>query len=53
MARAEARVKEAGRLGFARCIVPAGNVRGLPAPSGVRVRGVATLGDLFDALDLA
>jgi len=52
VARAEARVKEAGRLGFRHCVVPAGNVRGLPAQPGVRVRGVAALEQLFDVLEL-
>ena len=52
-ARAEARVREAARQGFRRCILPAGNVRGLPATPGLRAQGVAALDQLFDALDLA
>src|SRR5262245_31620733 len=31
VARADARLREAARQGFARCVLPAGNVRGLPA----------------------
>jgi DNA repair protein RadA/Sms len=51
--RAEARAREAARQGFVRCILPAGNVRGLPATPGLRAQGVAALDQLFDALDLA
>ena len=51
--RAEARAREAARQGFLRCILPAGNVRGLPATPGLRAQGVAALDQLFDALDLA
>ena len=51
--RAEARVREAARQGFLRCILPAGNMRGLPATPGLRAQGVAALDQLFDALDLA
>jgi DNA repair protein RadA/Sms len=52
-ARAEIRVREAARQGFRACILPAGNAKGLPVPAGVRVRGVAVLDQLFDALELA
>jgi DNA repair protein RadA/Sms len=51
--RAEARAREAARQGFLRCILPAGNVRGLPTMPGLRSQGVAALDQLFDALDLA
>jgi DNA repair protein RadA/Sms len=51
--RAEARAREAARQGFLRCILPAGNMRGLPATPGLRAQGVAALDQLFDALDLA
>ena len=53
VARAEARVREAARLGFRRCVLPASNVRGLPPVDGVRVEGVAALDRLFDAVGLA
>ncbi|MFN8543809.1 MAG: DNA repair protein RadA [Candidatus Binatia bacterium] len=51
--RAEARLREAARQGFARCVLPAGSARGLPAVVGVTTHGVATLGDLFEVLQLA
>ena len=53
VSRADARVREAGRQGFRRCVLPAGNAAGLRVPDGLRVRGVATLAQLFDVLDLA
>src|SRR5262245_28303605 len=53
VARAEARLREAARQGFRRCILPAGNVKGLARPDGVTVAGVAALDQLFDALALA
>jgi DNA repair protein RadA/Sms len=53
VARAEARLREAARQGFARCVLPAGNARGLGAVDGIRGEGVATLEQLFAALDLA
>jgi DNA repair protein RadA/Sms len=49
--RAEARAREAARQGFRRCVLPAGNARGLAA-AGVRAEGVAALDQLFDALGL-
>jgi DNA repair protein RadA/Sms len=52
VARAEARLREAARQGFARCVLPAGNARGLAAVDGVRAEGVATLDQLFAALEL-
>jgi DNA repair protein RadA/Sms len=51
--RPEARAREAARQGFGCCILPAGNVRGLPASAGLRVQGVAAIDQLFDALELA
>jgi len=53
VARAEARIREAARQGFVRCVLPAGNVRGLPRFEGVQVRGVAGLDQLFALLELA
>jgi DNA repair protein RadA/Sms len=53
VARAEARLREAARQGFARCVLPAGNARGLGPIDGVRAEGVATLEQLFAALELA
>ncbi len=51
-ARAESRVREAARQGFARCILPAGNTRGLDVPRGTRLDDVAALDGLFTALEL-
>jgi DNA repair protein RadA/Sms len=53
VARAEARLREAGRQGFRRCVLPAGNVGRRPAVEGVAARGVATLDQLFEALGLS
>jgi DNA repair protein RadA/Sms len=53
VARAEARAREAGRQGFQRCVLPAGNVRGLRPVDGLATVGVATLDALFEVLDLA
>jgi len=51
--RSEARLREAVRQGFSRCLLPAGNARGLAAPAGARAEGVAALDGLFAALELA
>ncbi len=51
--RAEARLREAGRQGFTRCVLPAASARGLRAPAGVTAVPVGTLGALFEALALA
>ena len=53
VARPDARLREAGRQGFARCVLPAGNLKGLAPVAGTRPRGVAALDQLFEALDLA
>jgi DNA repair protein RadA/Sms len=52
VARADARVREAARQGFARCVLPAGNARGLEVGPGTRVQGVATVAELFGVLEL-
>jgi len=51
--RSEARLREAARQGFSRCLLPAGSARGLVAPAGARAEGVAALDGLFAALELA
>jgi len=53
VSRAEARLREAARQGFGRCVLPAGNARALAGTDGVVVHGVATLEQLFEALALA
>jgi DNA repair protein RadA/Sms len=51
--RADARLHEAARQGFRRCVLAASNVRGVRAVEGMRAVGVASLEELFAALDLA
>ena len=51
--RAESRVREAARQGFRRCLLPAGNARGLAAVDGTRAQGIAALDQLFEAAELA
>jgi len=48
--QAEARVREAAKLGFARCILPEGARRQLPAVAGVEVCGVQSLQEAWDLL---
>ncbi len=52
VSRPELRVKEAARLGFDRCILPAGNLKNLDKPKGMALVGVKSaeeaLGELFD-----
>jgi DNA repair protein RadA/Sms len=48
--QAEARVREAAKLGFARCVLPEGARRQLPAVAGVEVRGVQSLQEAWDLL---
>jgi DNA repair protein RadA/Sms len=52
VARADARAREAVRQGFSRCVLPAGNAKGLPPDVQRTVRGVATVRELFEALEL-
>jgi DNA repair protein RadA/Sms len=52
VARADARAREAARQGFARCVLPAGNARGLAVDDGTRLAGVGTLQELFEVLAL-
>src|SRR5262249_3476901 len=53
VARAEARLREAARQGFRRCVLPAGNARGLAAVDGAHAEGVAALDRLFEVLGLS
>src|SRR5262245_21999315 len=50
--RADARLREAARQGFRRCVLPAGSLRGLGVPPGMRPEGVGTLEQLFTVLEL-
>ncbi len=40
VSRPELRVKEAARLGFDRCLLPAGNLKNLEVPAGIELLGV-------------
>jgi DNA repair protein RadA/Sms len=53
VARADARLREAARQGFRCCVLPASSVRGLTIPDGVRPAPVASLEQLFQAVELA
>jgi DNA repair protein RadA/Sms len=48
--QAVARLREAAQLGFARCVMPDGNVAPADVPAGLDVVGVRTIGDALDAL---
>jgi DNA repair protein RadA/Sms len=52
VSRPELRVKEAARLGFDRCYLPAGNLKNLEAPAGLHLIGVGSaqqaLEEIFD-----
>jgi DNA repair protein RadA/Sms len=52
VSRPELRVKEAARLGFDRCLLPAGNLKHLDRPAGMALLGVRSadeaMGLLFD-----
>jgi DNA repair protein RadA/Sms len=53
VARADVRVREAARQGFQRCVLPAGNARGLDADARIAIRGVGNVAELFEVLGLA
>jgi DNA repair protein RadA/Sms len=44
------RVREAGQMGFSRCIVPHGNCTPSDVPEGVELIGVKTVGEALDQL---
>jgi DNA repair protein RadA/Sms len=50
VSRPELRVKEAARLGFDRCILPAGNLKNLEAPAGIELVGVRGVAEVLEAL---
>lgn len=45
VSRPELRVKEAARLGFNRCLLPAGNLKNLESPPGMELLGVSRAGE--------
>ncbi|WP_305045805.1 DNA repair protein RadA [Geoalkalibacter sp.] len=46
----EPRVKEAARLGFDRCFLPAGSLKNLAAPAGLELIGVKNAGEVLDGI---
>jgi DNA repair protein RadA/Sms len=44
------RVREAAQLGFARCLMPAGNLAPADVPKGIEIIGVRSVGEALDAL---
>ena len=48
--QAEARVREAAKLGFKRCIFPESSRRQLPPIDGVNLRGVQLLNETWDVV---
>jgi DNA repair protein RadA/Sms len=50
IAQAEARVKEAGKLGFDRCILPTSNLRQLDHIKAPDLIGVTTVKELWQIL---
>lgn len=50
VSRPELRVQEAARLGFERCILPAGNLKNLEAPAGLTLQAVKNVQDALDLL---
>jgi len=50
VSRPELRVKEAARLGFDRCFLPAGNLKNLETPKGMVLRGVRHAEEMLDEI---
>ena len=50
VSRPELRVKEAARLGFDRCLLPAGNLKHLDRPAGMELLGVKSADEAMAAL---
>jgi len=46
----ELRVNEAARLGFDRCFLPQGNLKGLKAPAGMQMCGVRSVDEMLQAV---
>jgi DNA repair protein RadA/Sms len=46
----EARMAEAGKMGFDRCVVPAGNLKRLGSAPGIEVVGVASVSEAIETL---
>ena len=50
VAQPELRVNEAARLGFDRCFLPQGNLKGLKVPKGIKLVGVKNVSEVLDGL---
>jgi DNA repair protein RadA/Sms len=50
VSRPELRVKEAARLGFDRCFLPAGNLKNLEAPPGMELIGVRSVAEALEGV---
>ncbi|WP_404827057.1 DNA repair protein RadA [Desulfuromonas versatilis] len=50
VSRPELRVKEAARLGFDRCLLPAGNLKNLEAPKGIELIGVRSAEEALEGI---
>ena len=50
VAQPELRVNEAARLGFDRCFLPQGNLKGLQVPKGIKLIGVKNVSEVLDGL---
>jgi len=50
VSRPELRVKEATRLGFNRCFLPAGNLKNLEPPDGLELIGVRSVEQMLDGV---
>ena len=50
VAQPELRVNEAARLGFDRCFLPLGNMKGLKVPKGIKLIGVKNVSEVLDGL---
>jgi DNA repair protein RadA/Sms len=48
--QAALRVREAAQMGFARCVLPDGNIAPSDVPASIEVIGVRTVGEALDAL---
>ncbi|SDE57585.1 DNA repair protein RadA [Desulfuromonas thiophila] len=50
VSRPELRIQEAARLGFSRCLLPAGNARNLDAPAGLQLIAVRSVAEALERL---
>lgn len=50
VSQADARVREAIKLGFSRCVLPESSRRQLPAFDGIELHGVSSLAEVWDLL---